>query len=190
MHPRHGHSRKKAGLALVLSGVLSGCPLSPVPPEPPPYDDGPLEKDPACTLTGDLQVTLGEGDGSDFTPLVPGQEPIIHQGPQGGTHASLGVRVDNPATAFPGLKLTFIGEFQDCESTGPCGEPFLLFSRYETVVRDARYFLPQEGGAIAVSGIIMQGPWEGPTRHRIHVTVLDRCGRTGSAMVELGPPAP
>jgi hypothetical protein len=188
MPPHHGHSRKKAGLALVLSGVLAGCP-GPFTPPAPPYDDGPLEKDPACTLTGDLQVTLGEGDGSDFTPLAPGQEPIIHHGPQGGTHASLGVRVDNPATQFPGLKMTFIGEFQSCQSSTSC-EDFTIFSRYDTVVRDARYFLPQEGGAIAVSGILMQGPWEGPTRHRIHVTVLDRCGRTGSAMLELGPSTP
>jgi len=187
MHPGHGHSWRTGGLALVLSGVLSGCP--PGPPPMPPYDDGPLEKDPACTLTGDLQVTLGEGDGSTFTPLAPGQRPELHHGPQGGTHVSLGVRVDNPATQFPGLKLTFIGEFQYCESSASC-EDFIIFSRYDTVLRDAVYFLPQEGGAIAVSGIIMQGPWEGPLRHRVHVVVLDRCGRTGSALLELGLPAP
>jgi hypothetical protein len=187
MHPEHGHSRRTAGLALVLSGVLVGCP--PGPPGPPPYDDGPLEKDPACTLTGDLHVTLGEGDGTNFTPLAPGQKPAVEFGAQGGSHVSLGVRVDNPAAQFPGLKLTFIGEFQDCDSTGHC-EDFVVFSRYDTVLRTQQYFLPQEGGALAVSGLIMQGPWLAFPRYRVRVDALDRCGRTGSAMLELGPPAP
>jgi hypothetical protein len=174
-------------MALVLSGVLAGCPVPPGPVGPP-YDGDPLERDPACTLTGELQVTLGEGDGDDFTPLAPGRVPVIHHGPQGGTHVSLGVRVDNPATQFPGLKLDFFGEFQDC-NTGSCAT-YHLYARYTTVVRLAEYFLPQEGGAVAVSGLILQGPWTLPGGRRIRVDVLDRCGRTGSVMVELGSSSP
>jgi hypothetical protein len=143
----------------------------------PPYDDGPLERDPACTLTGALQVTLGEGDGDDFTPLAEGQLPVVHYGPQGGTHLSLGVRVDNPATAFPGLKLDFADETQYCDAL----ECHTYTARYSTVVRSAEYFLPQEGGAVAVSGIIFQSIWSEPGEHRLRVDVLDRCGRTGSA---------
>jgi hypothetical protein len=187
MHPRHRHSGGKA--ALVLAGLLMGCPYV-GPPTPLPYDGGPLERDPACTLTGALQVTLGEGDGSDFTPLTPGQAPVIHHGPQGGTHVSLGVRVDNPATQFPGLRLDFFGEFQgECEAWSDC-EAYEVYARYTTVVRLAEYFLPQEGGAVAVSGVILQGPWPMPGKRRIRVDVLDRCGRTGSTVVELSPPTP
>jgi hypothetical protein len=187
MHPEH---KASWGKALVLAGLLSGCPdVVPPGPTPPPYDGGPLEREPACTLTGALQVTLGEGDGDDFTPLAPGQKPVFFHGPQGGTHVSLGVRVDNPATEFPGLKLEFLGEFQECESSGSCGA-YLEFTRYSTVVRGPEYLLPQEGGAVAVSGLIIQGPWEGPERHRLRVDVLDRCGRTGFAVLELSRSSP
>ena len=180
-----------AGVALVLAGLVAGCPG---PPEPNNegtyvYDAyGTIERDPACKLTGTLELSLGEGDGTNFTPLAPGQEPVLYRGPQGGTHLILGVAVANPATAFPGLQLEFVLHSKSCFPAGDCLPPELV-GRDTRLVSNAERFLPQEGGAVSVSGLlVLVSDWEEGQTRRIQVNALDRCGRTGTTSLELGPP--
>lgn len=177
------------GVALVLAGLVMGCP------EPPEPDDegtyvydpyGELERDPACTLTGPLELTLGEGDGTNFTPLAPGQEPVLYHGPQGGSHLILGVSVANPATAFPGLQLEFVAESAVCFSATGCPAPQLEGLSTVVVLRPER-FLPAEEGAVTASGfLVVVSDWDPAEKRRLRVEAMDRCGRTGTASVELG----
>lgn len=191
-NPRGTSARgpRVAGVALVLASMVTGCP------EPEPYDEGTyvydeygtLERDPACKLTGTLELTLGEGDGTNFTPLAPGQEPVLYRGPQGGSHLILGVSVANPAIEFPGLQLELVAESAVCFSATGCPVP-RLEGRYEVVVLKPERFLPAEGGAMTVSGfLVIVGDWDPAERRRLRVEAMDRCGRTGTTSLELGPP--
>lgn len=175
--------------AAVLTLALTGCPIGPDPepdPNPPVIDDfDRLERDPDCKLTGNLELELVEGNGPfEFKSLASGQGPTVHHGPQGGTHLEVGVRVANPASEFPGLQLKFTAESESCGASG-C-EPFSLRGQYSTVIRTAERFIPLEGGATAVSGLLLLiNDWPQDTRRRITVEALDRCGRTGTAVWEV-----
>ena len=179
-------------LTLALTGCPSGPDPDPDPDSPPPMvDDGEqLARDPACTLTGDLALELVEGNGAfDFKPLTPGEGPAVHSGPQGGTHLELGVRVANPASEFPGLWVKFYAESRECGVVG-CGS-FILRGQYGSVMRDAERFLPQEGGATVVSGIIVfVNAWPEGAHRRITVWAADRCGRTGTTVWDISPGTP
>lgn len=184
-------SRRNPGVALVLAGVVTGCPA----PEPDDsgtyvYDGyGTIERDPDCKLTGSLQLTLGEGDGTNFTPLAPGQEPVLYHGPQGGSHLILGVAVANPAVEFPGMQLKFVAERLRCFSDGECTAAEPIGSDEMLVSRPDR-FLPAEGGAVTVSGfLVLVWNWNESERRRLRVEAMDPCGRTGTASMELGLPA-
>jgi hypothetical protein len=137
-----------------------------------------IERDPACTLTGDLTIGLGESDGlDDFRPLSAGQAPFVHHGPQGGIHIILGVSVANPATEFPGLQVRFVLDAQFCSANG-CQQQ--VMGEYSTIVNQDRYMaLP--GGAVAVSGFfVLLRDWPQNSTRRIMVEVYDRCGRMGT----------
>ncbi len=193
-NPREASARgaRVSGMALVLAALVTGCP------GPAPYNGGTyvydeygtLEREPACTLTGGLELTLGEGDGTNFIPLAPGQEPVLYYGPQGGTHVILGVAVANPAIDFPGLALELVAEHAVCFSeTGTGCPPAQVVGRSEVVVLKPERFLPAEGGAITVSGfLVIVDDWNPSERRRLRVEATDRCGRTGTASVQLGPP--
>jgi hypothetical protein len=177
-------------VALVLASLVTGCP------GPEPYNGGTyvydgygtIERDPACKLTGNLQLSLGEGDGTNFLPLAPGQEPVVYHGPQGGSHLILGLSVANPATEFPGLQVQFLLQRQRCLSGTDCRPPDNM-GREERLVSDPARFLPQEGGAVSVSGIlVLLGDWNPNESRRIQVQALDRCGRAGVTSMLLGPP--
>jgi hypothetical protein len=152
------------------------------------YDDyGTIQRDPACTLTGPLELTLGEGDGTNFTPLTPGQEPVLYHGPQGGTHVILGVALANPATDFPGLQLEFVAERATCFEPTGCPPPQEAGHTQMLVTRPDR-FLPAEAGGVTVSGLlVIVWGWELDEKRRLRVEATDRCGRTGTAAVVLGP---
>jgi hypothetical protein len=86
---------------------------------------GDFELDPSCMLDGTLEVELGDGtDG--FMSLADGESPVLHHGPQGGTHMWLGVRVGNLALDRYDIARVTTGMFDpaQCESPGePCEEP-------------------------------------------------------------------
>jgi hypothetical protein len=184
---------RTAGLALGLMGLLTGCPIAPSQPPDPPFapDAGTvlINRDPACTLTGPLTISLGEGDGiDDFRPLEPGQVPEAHYGPQGGTHLLLGVRVANPAAGFPGMQVRFDAEAQFCNAEG-C-QPYVLMGHYLTVVEQDRYIVQSDGG-IALSGfLVLLNEWPVNTRRRVTAEVIDRCWRVGTTSVEIASGTP
>jgi len=181
------------GLALALVGLLTACPPTPPgPPFPPePTPDGGMvliERDPACTLTGDLMIGMGESDGlEDFRPLSAGQAPFVHHGPQGGSHVILGVSVVNAATDFPGLQVRFLLEAQLCSSNGCQWE---MMGEYTTIVNQDRYIaLP--GGATAVSGFfILLRDWPQNSTRRVTAQVYDRCGRMGTVTTQVSAGTP
>ncbi|WP_147333220.1 hypothetical protein [Archangium gephyra] len=188
------HGSRGVGMALVLASLVMGCPT---PPDPgnegtyvyDPYGSGTIDKDPACKLTGTLELKLGEGDGTNFLPLEPGQEPVLYHGPQGGTHVILGVHVANPALEFPGLSVKFVLQRQRCFSGSDCLSPENM-GLDERVVMSPERFVAQEGGAVSVSGmLVLVSNWTPTESRRIQVYVADRCGRIGSTSLELGPPA-
>ncbi|HYO66771.1 MAG TPA: hypothetical protein VEU33_11865 [Archangium sp.] len=188
------HGPGGVAMALALAGMVTGCPTPPDPGDEgtygyDPYGNGTLEKDPACKLTGTLKLTLGEGDGTNFLPLEPGQEPVLYRGPQGGTHVILGVRVANPALGFPGLHLKFVLQRQRCLPAGDCLPPENMGAD-ERLVSDEVRFVPQEGGAVSVSGmLIIVSSWTPTESRRIQVYAADRCGRIGTTSLVLGPAA-
>ncbi len=178
--------RTVAAGALAL--VLTGCPINIGPdPDPiPPQDDGQqIERDSACTLRGSLELALVESEGVDaFKPLAPGQGPVVHYGPQGGTHLELGVRVANPATAFPGLQVRFLVESQTCDMSGCLS--FGKLGEFRTVMRNPERFLPQEDGATVLSGfLVLVYDWPQNAPRRITVEATDRCGRSGTTVWEV-----
>jgi len=183
MHAQSSHAVRAALLAL----VLTGCPINPDPGLViPPQDDGQqLEREPACTLTGSLELELVEAVGTlDFKPLAPGEGPSAHYGPQGGSHLELGVRVANPPSEFPGLQVKFLVESQTCVM-GNCTD-FATLGQFRAVVREPERFLPQEGGATVVSGfLVLVDYWPENALRRITVEALDRCGRTGTTVWEV-----
>jgi hypothetical protein len=86
---------------------------------------GEFALDPSCVLDGSLDVELG--DGSDgFRELADGESPVVHHGPQGGTHMWLGVRIGNLALdRYDEVRVT-TGMFDpsQCEHEGaPCDAP-------------------------------------------------------------------
>jgi hypothetical protein len=176
------------GLSLVLVGLIAACPSTPpappFPPEPSFPDDGGvlIEKEPACTLTGDLTIGLGESDGIDeFRPLPAGQGPTVHYGSQGGIHVILGASVANPALDFPGVQVRFILEAQMCEVNGCTWQ---VMGQYTSVVNKDRY-IPQSQG-VAVSGFfILLRDWPRNSPRRVTTEVYDKCGRRGTTTLQL-----
>lgn len=176
------------GLSLVLVGLLAACPSTPpdppFPPEPPFPDDGGvlIEKDPACTLTGDLAIGLGESDGlDDFRPLPAGRGPTVHYGSQGGMHVILGASVANPAHDFPGLQVRFILEAQLCDLNG-C--QWQVMGQYTSVVNKDRY-LPQTQGVAVTGFFIILRDWPQNSPRRVTTELYDKCGRRGATMLQL-----
>ena len=187
-------SPRTALLLLALAVPLAACPIGvggggDFPENQ--WDATPLERDPACTLTGSLELALGDSHGtSEFKPLAPGQGPVVHFGPQGGSHLELGLRVANPARDFPGLQVRFLAEAQTCEPPMGC-QPYSMVGELRTLVREPARFLPQEGDAVAVSGfIVFMYGWAPSWNRRLTVEALDRCGRMGTATLELAAGAP
>jgi hypothetical protein len=177
----------RVALGLALASTLSACPYN-VPDDPDvPTEQGdatPIARDAACKLTGSLELTLGEGNGyASFRPLAAGEGPSLHHGPQGGTHLEFGVRIANPATDFPGLQVRLFAE--RCGDAG-CERMWT----YRELVLHPERFLPQDNGAVAVSGfLVFVNEWPTDTRRRITLEATDRCGRTGSTTLEVAPGA-
>lgn len=177
--------------AALVTLALMGCPIPFGPSDPgpdiPPQDDGQLiERDPACTLTGSLELELVESQGvSAFKSLAPGEGPTVHYGPQGGTHLELGVRVANPAREFPGLQVKFLAESQFCDAMSGC-MPFGTMGQFSAVMRNPERFLHQEDGATVVSGfLVLVNDWYQGSLRRITVEAYDRCGRRGTTVREV-----
>lgn len=191
--PRRRRPARSTLLALLFT-PLAGCfgLCTPDPPDPCDLDPlgcgGPshLEVDPACPLVGDLTVALGEGE-FDLQVLTAGERPTLHHGGQGGVHLALGVRVDDPATAYPGLEIAFSARVGPCEVDDlECVWTDLGARRL--VVTDADLWTITDG-ALETTGyiVVLDGDPEwygdgGEARAVLRAEVKDRCGRVGVAV--------
>lgn len=155
---------------------------------------GSFRIDPTCTLTGPLAVQLGQGEAA-YAPLPEGVFPTFHQGPQGGAHAFLGVRVEPPgADGVTSMEAHF--ELRSLDLQGACSPPTAYRSpvgvpgrgpvcssvqRARTVVLGVRSPLRKDGTAIEQYGLVFRGyPVEA---WWLGVTVRDQCGRVGTHAV-------
>ena len=73
-------------------------------------------EDPTCTLTGELELELGEGE-AEFSSLAAGQLPQLYTGIQGGQHVWMAVRVKNPDLDRKQLAIRIKAEYcsSNCE---------------------------------------------------------------------------
>src|SRR5690349_8563077 len=171
--------------AVVLLGCEDPCDQDPLGCE----DGSDFMLAPSCELTGDLDVTLGEGV-SEFTPLEPEQEPIIHQGTQGAEHMCLGLRVADPALDYPYLKVNYEIELNDperCPDDPEC-DPWVRTGHRELVL-GPDLPLDADSNVEEVGLIIVIAIWPRDLERRVRLNVLDPCEREG-VIEHLIPPEP
>jgi hypothetical protein len=145
-------------------------------------DDAEFALAPDCELSGPLEVTLGQGV-EDFEPLVAGEEPIVHDGVQGGHHLCLGLAIANPALDYPQVKVSFDAELYDedwCDPADPACDPWVGSGERDLVLGPD---LPvDEDGQVVQTGLILiLSIWSSDLDRRIRLEVEDPCGRIGTA---------
>lgn len=147
-----------------------------------------IQQNPACTLTGDLVVAVGEGEEA-LDLFVGDDRPTIHYGSQGGQHMFLGVRVDDPAVDYPGLEIDFSVVAAPCDvDDDTC--TWMDFGQRHLVVTDPG-LLKISGGALETTGyvVILEGDPEwaadgGWIRVVLRAEVSDACGRAGAGVFD------
>lgn len=137
--------------------------------------------DPSCTLEGDLQVELGQGE-HDYTPLAPGEAPELHHGPQGGSHVWLGVRVANHARDYPSLEI----QLELLYSASACDTDceWLTAEERTVVVGEDQLELTPDGGAQVAGITVFADGWGESSSGALRATVRDPCGREGMLLHE------
>lgn len=168
--------------ALALGCLLAcNCWLIPPTPEDLPEEDcvscwseAEFELDPTCELAGELTVEVGEGP-DEFLPLAQGDAPEYYQGPQGGGHHYVAVRIGNVSPEhYDRVELTVDGYYEgQCPDDGsPCGEGW--YSR-TLVLGGGNPAWRMVDGSVEEYGIIV--PLDGG--EVIQAQVRDPCGREG-----------
>jgi hypothetical protein len=155
-----------------------------------------FELDPTCDLTGDLTVIAGDGEGQ-FETLSGNDFPKIHFGPQGGSHAFVGIRVENAdlerydrlkvaieflhAQTFPYDSCSGLGfePVAGAENSKTCWRPF---GDRELVLGHKQPIQTDTDGAVQEHGILVFLDWGLGEKQRLDITVSDPCGRTGVAV--------
>ncbi|MCR9162616.1 MAG: hypothetical protein ACE37F_03400 [Nannocystaceae bacterium] len=141
---------------------------------------GVLEVDPTCERDDALHLELGEGDG-DFSMLVPGAEPELVSGPQGGEHMVLGIGIDNPSPEHLSFEVAVTLSVDDEGESEPLAE--------RTVVYDGDLVQFDAGRAELLNLVIVPDHWPSDGRRWISVEVTDGCGRTGTVDHAVDAPA-
>jgi len=174
-------------------------------------DDDPNDftYDDSCTLTGELQVEVRQGEG-EFTSFAPNEVPELHSGSQGGQHIFAALRVANAATdqydklsaqialeeqidcslapdVFDTGSLTDMQDMDasDADSDTSEPEPQVCWRVVDqrTLILGAGRDLRVVDGVVEEYGILMQTFFpDAPLRLR--VSVEDPCRRTGSGTHE------
>lgn len=174
--------------ALVLLLALGGC-VAAEPGGPPCEDDingcsnntTTFMPDPACTLTGELELELGEGQ-HEFMPLGPGQLPTLETGIQGGQHVWMAVRVLNPD--LERLQLDIVIDAEWCGSDCELAESWILDNHRELLADESTSLTVTDAGAYEqLRMLVTLFDWIDADRKRIGVLVTDPCGRVGYAEV-------
>lgn len=174
-------------LALVLLLSLGGCWLFDRD-----DDDGPpcesdiagcsddtstFMEDPSCTLTGELELELGEGE-LEFSPLATGQLPELHYGIQGGQHVWMAIRVKNPDLERKQLKIRLEAEYCDsnCDDVGSWSVDNLR----ELVADESTLAITSDGWFEQTRMLVTVFEWVDASYQRVELLVTDPCGRQGS----------
>lgn len=133
-------------------------------------------EDPTCTLTGELDVELGQGE-TEFSPLASGELPEIYSGLQGGQHVWMAVRVKNPDPDRRQLKIRIKADYCDsnCEDVGS----WLTDNLRELVADETTLTVTPEGWYEQTRMLVTVFDWVGAPEQRIEMLVTDPCGRQG-----------
>lgn len=144
--------------------------------------------DPTCTLTGNLNIQLGQGE-AEFEPLEADEAPQTYSASgQGATiHHFFALRILNPAVDYPMLQVALTYEVQTDEVVVDPDSGDASFAwRFDT--ERLAIFSPDHyqwvGDTVEMSGIWLQVSPPFGTRRRVTAMVTDPCGREGTAMHE------
>ncbi len=142
-----------------------------------------------CELSGALEVELGQGQ-DEFSPLAPLQEPTLYEGPQGGHHFWLALRVDNPDLDYPLIQVVWDAEVFDEDRCGaePDCDPWIGTGHRELTLGPD---LPiTDDGAVEQTALLLViSIWPVDVERRLRLYTLDECGREATIEHDLEPEA-
>jgi len=178
-------------LALALAVSLGGCTAA-EDPGPPCEDDingcsastTTLVPDPECTLTGELELQLGEGQ-LEFMPLGEGQLPALETGIQGGQHVWMAVRVLNPD--LERMQLAIVIDASYCEADCERDESWVIDNHRELLADETTLTVTEAGAYEQIRMLVTLFDWIDADRKRIEVWVTDPCGRQGYGLIATEP---
>lgn len=191
--------RSRSIPALATLAALTGCPFpwfsNDDGPGGPPCEDDVLgcesnsdkfEIDPTCTLDGELELVLGQGE-TEFEPLGPGMVPTINYGVQGGQHIWTALQVHNPALDYPLLKIDIT--VSTCYASN-CSSPssWTVDNTRELVTDQTTMTVTDEGWFEQLRMLVLVSTYGSGTTGRVELLVTDACARQGYVVVE-GPTA-
>jgi len=142
---------------------------------------------PGCTLSGELPVTVGEGEAA-FAGLAEGAGPAVHYGFQGGQHVFLGFRVGGLALdRYDQVKVTrWLGQGEACGPgehapgllpagcTRDLGYREVVLGGTESALRVVDGGVVEEFGLLVILDEVLAG-----LPAVLAVEVEDPCGRVG-----------
>lgn len=140
-------------------------------------DGGAFTFAPDCSLDGELDVALGQGETS-FEPLAPEEEPTVHEGSQGGRHMFLAIQVANASPDYSLLKVELgagINDPDHCDQ--PDCDPWVSTAQRELVLD-----LPApEDGLVTQAGLLLVlSLWPEDYERRVELDIVDQCRREGT----------
>ncbi|HVH98265.1 MAG TPA: hypothetical protein VM869_06135 [Enhygromyxa sp.] len=133
-------------------------------------------EDPTCTLTGELELELGEGE-AEFSSLAAGQLPQLYTGIQGGQHVWMAVRVKNPDLERKQLKIRIKAEYCS-ESCGEIGS-WTVDNLRELVADETTLTTTSDGWLEQTRMLVTVFGWVSASYQRVEMLVTDPCGRQG-----------
>lgn len=147
--------------------------------------------DPACTLTGELQVELGQGE-TAYEALPAGQMPRLYHGTQGGVHVFMGLRVLNAALDhYDKLKTRFAfylvkpcgihdgGVPLDPEKTADDDSCRFLQRSRNLILGTQQPIRTTGDGTVEEFGILIRTSEDASYPRQLELQVDDPCGRRG-----------
>lgn len=162
-------------MPLLLALLACGQPQASV-------DTADLESAPLCLDTAPPSLTLGEGR-SAFDPLLPGDEPLLEYGPQGGTHIVIAADIESADLDAIPFVLSLEAElFNDACPEG-CSIGGVTFS----LTPDLAIAADDRGLTFGGLLLVVSG-WSVADHRQIHASLVDACGRTDEVTLDLFPP--
>ncbi|MFV8752042.1 hypothetical protein ACNOYE_15965 [Nannocystaceae bacterium ST9] len=141
-----------------------------------------FQLDPSCTLEGELELVLGQGETS-FEAIAPGMVPNVNYGFQGGQHIWAALQVHNGATDYPQLKIDIT--VSTC-SAGDCSSPsaWTIDNTRELVADQDTMTITDEGWFEQLRMLVTVDAYGSGSRGRVEMLVTDPCGRQGYVVAE------